>query len=393
MNLKKLLKRRSFLLSILGLISIFSATAIKRFRYYSQVQALDNPKRDFSVVGDAFLRQRAAAKGLIYGAFAEGSYKPLSEEQELRTRYIEECELLVGGFYWNDTQPSENSFDFTDTDSFARFASDHSMLFRGHPLVFNDLVPKWLADKFKNPKTTSKEIQEILTNHVSTIVKRYAGQIHSWDVVNEAIKPDDGRDDDLRITPWLKFLGSDYIDIAFQTAAQADSKALLVYNDYGLEYDTVQDEAKRTAVLKMLQGMKSKGIPINALGLQSHLSASNHNKFNPQKLRSFLKDVASLDLKILITELDVADNELPADIATRDRMVASVYEDYLSAVLDEPAVIAVVTWGLSDRYTWLSQAAARGDRKPVRPLPFDSNLQPKLAWNAIARALSQAPKR
>ncbi len=43
---------------------------------------------------------------------------------------------------------------------------------------------------------------------------------------------------------------------------------------------------------------------------------------------------------------------MPKDIDVRDLIVASAYEDYLSVVLDEPAVIAVLTWGLSDRYTW-----------------------------------------
>jgi endo-1,4-beta-xylanase len=166
----------------------------------------------------------------------------------------------------------------------------------------------------------------------------------------------------------------------------------MVYNETGLEYDTPRDEARRTAVLKLLEGLKSRGTPLHAFGIQSHLLGSETN-FNPKKLRKFLADVASLDLKILVTELDVTDKDLPKDPKIRDRIVASAYEDYLSVVLDEKAVIAVLTWGLSDRDTWLSQYAPRRDGAPVRPLPFDSNLQPKLAWNAMARAFDKAPKR
>ncbi|HEY9637572.1 MAG TPA: endo-1,4-beta-xylanase, partial [Coleofasciculaceae cyanobacterium] len=77
----------------------------------------------------------------------------------------------------------------------------------------------------------------------------------------------------------------------------------------------------------------------------------------------------------------------------RDRIVAKVYEDYLSVVLEEPAVIAVLTWGLSDRYTWHSQFNPRQDKAPVRPLPLDAQLTRKFAWNAIARAFDSAPKR
>ncbi len=70
-----------------------------------------------------------------------------------------------------------------------------------------------------------------------------------------------------------------------------------------------------------------------------------------------------------------------------------MYEDYLSVALDEPAVIGVLTWGLSDRYTWLSSYKPRSDKAPVRPLPLDAQLNRKLAWNAIARAFDNAPAR
>lgn len=223
-------------------------------------------------------------------------------------------------------------------------------------------------------------------------MKRYAGKIHSWDVVNEIIQPKDGRRDNLRITPWLQLLGPNYIDLAFRLTAAADPKALLVYNEYGLDYDNPEQETKRTAVLKLLERLRAKSVPIHALGIQAHLSPGD-NKFNPKKLRQFLHHVAGLGLKILITELDVVDKKLPRDIKVRDRIIAAVYEDYLSTVLEEKAVIAVITWGLSDRYSWLNEFEPRPDRAPVRPLPLDAQMQRKLAWNAIARAFDNAPKR
>ncbi|NMF62093.1 glycosyl hydrolase family 10 [Brasilonema octagenarum UFV-E1] len=385
-----LIKRRELLLGLGTLTSTVPFACANRFKNYNQVKAPYSPKRRFSVVGNTSLRKRAALKGLIYGAFPSFGYENLSKNKQLQSAFIRECGLLVGGFYWGVTRPSINHFNFHDTDSFAQFASEHGMLFRGHPLVWHQVIPDWLTSKFQDQKTTSKEIENILTNHVSTIVKRYAGRIHSWDVVNEAIEPKHGRPDNLQNTPWLKFLGPDYIDIAFRTARDADPKALLVYNDALLDHDIPEHEARRIATLKLLETLKSKGTPVQALGIQAHLFADK--PFNPKKLRAFLRDVASLGLKILITELDVADNDLPKDIDVRDRMVASVYEDYLSVVLNEPAVIAVISWGFTDSDTWLSRFP-RSDRAPLRPLPFDFNLKPKLAWNAMARAFDKAPKR
>lgn len=176
-------------------------------------------------------------------------------------------------------------------------------------------------------------------------------------------------------------------------AAEADPNAMLLYNDYSLDYDTNEDETKRNAVLRLLERLKSRGVPIHGLGLQAHLDGPDSHQFNPVQMQRFLREVADLGLKIFVTELDVEDQTLPANVDQRDRIVAAAYEDYLSAILAEPAVIAVLTWGLSDRYSWLSEFKPREDGLPVRPLPLDVDLQPKLAWNAIARAFDQAPQR
>lgn len=166
---------------------------------------------------------------------------------------------------------------------------------------------------------------------------------------------------------------------------------MLVYNDTAVDYDTPEDNQTRTGILKLLEYLKSRNVPIQALGIQAHLDAAE-KRFNEKKFRDFLGEVAGMGLKIMITELDVSDRYLPADIQLRDRAVAHAAEQYLSVALDERAVIAVLTWGLSDRYTWLSMYP-RPDNLPVRVLPYNDDLQRKLMWNAIARSFDGAPKR
>jgi endo-1,4-beta-xylanase len=341
--------------------------------------------RDFTVVGEATLQQRAANKGIIYGAAAQ--YKPLTANTQFAQQFAQECAVLVPAneLKWQALRPTPEQFDFSRSDWMAVFAQKHNMLFRGHTLVWYQALPKWFEEKVNR-----KNAEKILTEHINTVVQRYAGSIYSWDVVNEAIVPNRTKQG-LRQTPWLMLLGEDYIEMAFRTAAAADPQALLVYNDNNLEYDNAKTETKRARVLKLLERLKSKGVPIHGLGIQSHLGASSRG-FNAKRLRNFLKDVASLDLQILITEMDVAEKKL-IEVESRDAIIAGVYYDYLSVVLDEPAVNTVITWGLSDRYTWLANFAPRQDGAPVRPLPLDAQLQRKLAWNAIASAFDQAPPR
>lgn len=380
--------RRAFLL---GLGSLAGAGAVSvgggLSQLNNQILAIASQGRDFTVVGETPLRDRAAAKGLIYGAATVK--RMLDSDPEYARRFAQECGILVPDWQlkWRTVHPTPKSFDFAAADWLAEFARAHQMLFRGHTLVWHEDLPPWFQEQ-----VNSQNAKQILLKHITTLVKHYAGKIHSWDVVNEAILPDDHQVRGLRNTPWLKLLGPDYIEIAFRAAAEADPRALLVYNDHHLDYDRSDDERRRTAVLRLLERLKSRGVPIHALGMQAHLNAEE-TRFNSKKLRNFLQEIAGLGLKITITEMDVTDQKLPRDVGVRDRIIAGMYEDYLSVVLDEPATIAVLTWGLSDRYSWLTKYKPRDDRASVRPLPLDAQYRRKLAWKAMARAFDNAPVR
>jgi endo-1,4-beta-xylanase len=136
-------------------------------------------------------------------------------------------------------------------------------------------------------------------------------------------------------------------------------------------------------------------VPVHALGVQGHLRAADFQagKFDARGYRRFLRDVADRGLKILVTELDVLDDGLPADNRVRDRAVADSYARYLDAALSEPAVASVMTFGLSDRYTWLQEDYPREDGAPRRPLPYDDQLRPKPAYQALSAALGHAVAR
>ena len=385
---RKILSRRHALWVGLATVASIGAQASGSTKELNlEIQTPDNSEKNLAIE-EASLSKRAAAKGLIYGA--SGRYRDLFSDPEYAERFPQECGILVPGLdlKWRTLRPSPNGFDFTAGDWMAKFARNHGMLFRGHTLVWHKALPLWFKQTVNH-----QNAEQLLVKYIEMVAGHYAGQIHSWDVVNEGIKTAEGRLDGLRKSPWLEFLGDNYIDLAFRVAAEADPQALLVYNETGLDYDTPEQGAKRDAVLKLLYRLKAIRTPIHALGIQAHLRGRKRADFNPTKLRDFLRHVGSLDLKIMITELDVGDLGLPKDINERDRLVAQHYYDYLTVVLDEPAVIGVLTWGLSDRYTWLSKKRPRSDGLPVRPLPLDRDLNRKPAWYAIAKAFDNAPNR
>jgi endo-1,4-beta-xylanase len=388
MTHRKLLARRT----LLGGIGAIAATGILGMRSNEKVSQ-EKVSRHFTAPSEVPLRVQAAAKGLVYGAFGASHDTVFSENLPFQEAFMRECSLMVGGFYWSTTRPEAGTFNFRFSDGLAQLAQDHSLLFRGHPLLWNQANPEWLLARLEDPTITRGEAGALMGDHIQTLVRRYAGKVHSWDVVNEGIAPDNGRADGLAVTPWLKSVGEDYIEQAFWLAANADPNAILVYNEARLDYDIPDCETRRLSVLRLLERLKNKGVPVHALGVQAHLAGHERERINPKRVQQFLRDVADLGLYIFISELDVKDTELVADIDERDRIVAGVYEDYLTTVLQEQAVKSIITWGLSDAYSWYSAVAPRLDGLPLRPLPLDAKLQRKMAWNAIARAFSQAPSR
>ncbi len=335
------------------------------------------------------LREVAAAAGRLYGAAVESS--ALSSDGAFATAVTTECGILTAenSLKWAALRPAPDQFDFNRGDALRNFALAGGMALHGHTLVWHNSLPAWFAST-----VNAQNAERYLTDHITTVARHYVGSIHSWDVVNEAIDPASGRADGLRATPWLTMLGPDYIDLAFATAAAADPGALLCYNEYGLEF--TWSGSRRDATLRLLSGLKSRGVPLHALGVQGHVGGTGWAQFDASGFGAFLRDVARLGLRVYITELDVKDNAMPAAVTTRDQQVAAVYRDYLAVALSEPAVAGVITWGLSDKYTWIRTSAPRSDGLAVRPLPLDSEMKRKPAWDAIAAAfgggrLSAAP--
>lgn len=381
------MKRRTFLLGTGALTGMGLVTASERWHSKQTSVSAVPLTRNFTVSGKQTLRQRAVAKGLLYGAALQS--KQVETDAAFAKAIAQECNIIVpeSELKWRVVRPSPSVYHFAPADKLLSFANAHNIKMRGHTLVWHEDLPSWV-----NSSLNSLNAKQILTDHISTVVKHYAGKMHSWDVVNEAIEPKDGRSDGLRNSPWLMMLGPEYIDLAFRVAAASDPKALLTYNDFGMDYDTPFGRKKRMLVLNLLRQLKANGTPIHALGIQAHLHRDNP-EFNPESFGTFLQEVADLGLKILITELDVTEKKLPIDAKLRDRTIAAAYEDYLTVALAQPAVIAVLTWGLSDRYTWLSTAEPRPDGSPVRPLPLDAQMNRKLVWNAIARSLDKTTQR
>lgn len=333
------------------------------------------------VSGAQSLRAHAEARGLLVGCAVVP--ERLDGEAVYANTVAAQANLLVAenAMKWKALRPSPAMFDFRAADEILTFAAAHGQRVRGHNLCWHEALPDWFEST-----VTKDNAQQILVQHIQAVAGHYAGRLHSWDVVNEAVDPKSGRADGLRKSPWLDLIGPDYIELAFQSARQADSTALLTYNDYGIEEDTAEQTEKRAQVMLLVRRMKARGVPIDAVGVQSHLEAGN--PMPGAGLRDFVRELRQMGLQVFVTELDVNDRKINGTMQQRDAAVAQVYRDYATLMLAEPNVTALLTWGITDRYTWLNgPKTARTDGKPQRCLPFDSDFQPAPAFFALRAAI------
>src|SRR5215831_21288200 len=340
------------------------------------------------------LRKLAADKGLIYGTTISATQ--IQGDPAFITLVLGQAGLIVAEneMKWQVmNRGGRGEDDYGPADTIADFALKNGLVLRGHNLLWYMRTPSWFFDL-----ESRQEMESAVVEHIHGLAGRYRGKVHSWDVVNEPIEPKDGQPDGLRKGVFLEMMGPEYLDLAYHTAREADPAARLVVNEYDVELDAPEQEQRRIALLHLLERMRRSETPVDAVGIQAHLTAAGGPPFSAPLLRRFLADIASLGLTIQITELDVTDEHAPADVAVRDRLVADTYQRFLDAALDEPALKMVVTWGLSDRHSWIVrretyQAEWRSDNAPSRPLPFDADLEAKPAFDAIAQAFAHAPRR
>jgi endo-1,4-beta-xylanase len=332
------------------------------------------------VLGPNSLKAVGAGHGLLVGCAVNTA--ALASDSGYADLVAGQSSIVVAenAMKWQGVHASQAGYDFDQADALVAFAEGKGIKIRGHNLCWHRSIPGWVTAL---PDGAGRAV---LVEHIERVAGRYAGRMHSWDVVNEGIEPKDGRADGLRNSPWLRLAGEDYIEVAFRTARMADPQALLCFNEYGIEQESEAAERKRSALLLLLRRMRARAVPIDAVGVQSHLAAGYGIGYG-QGLMRFMHSVRDMDMQVFITEMDVNDRGLTADFGARDVAVADVYEKYLNLVLAEPALTTLLTWGITDKYCWLNGEGRRADGLPERALPFDAEFEPKAAFAAMKRAI------
>jgi len=331
-----------------------------------------------AISGPRSLRDAADSAGVLVGAAARPY---LFSEAAYSAALAHEFNMVQpeNAMKWPDLRPTASGFDFRDGDAVVRFAQAHGMKVRGHCLVWHQYNPEWLTQGHFTPPQLSHLLQE----HVSTVMKHYAGLVFAWDVVNEALDENGRFKDSLWYNqPGIGMAGKDfaYVERAFRWAHEADPHALLFYN----EAEGEGLNRKSDAVYAMVKDFKHRGVPIDGVGLQLHISRLD---LDTAAIAGNIARLTALGVQVHITELDVS---LPLDpsggVSSEDlHRQAEVYRGVVRACLQSPGCTAIQTWGFTDKYSWIG-SHSHGTRGAA--LPFDRAYKPKPAYDAMIEELA-----
>ncbi|WP_063624609.1 endo-1,4-beta-xylanase [Amycolatopsis orientalis] len=254
---------------------------------------------------------------------------------------------------WDATEPSRNNFTFGGADRVANHARSQNKQLRGHTLVWHQQLPGWVSG-IRDANT----LRAVMTNHINGVMGRYRGQIYAWDVVNEAFA--DGGSGQLRSSVFRDVLGTGFLEEAFRAARAADPAAKLCYNDYNIED---WNAAKTQGVYNLVRDFRSRGVPIDCVGLQAHFGSGGP----PATFQTTLANLAALGVDVQITELDIA------------QAPASAYANTVRACLNVSRCTGITTWGIRDSDSW---------RASENPLLFDRGGTKKPAYDAVLTTLN-----
>ncbi|MEV4514276.1 endo-1,4-beta-xylanase [Dactylosporangium sp. NPDC049525] len=248
------------------------------------------------------------------------------------------------------TEPQRGQFSFSSGDQIYNWATQRGMKVRGHTLAWHSQQPGWMQS------LSGSNLRQAMIDHINGVMGHYKGKLAYWDVVNEALNEDGSRRQSN-----LQGTGNDWIEVAFRTARNADPAAKLCYNDYNVENWSY---GKTQGMYNMVRDFKSRGVPIDCVGLQTHFTGGSSL---PGNFQTTLSSFAALGVDVALTEVDVTNAS------------TSQYAGLTQACINVPRCVGITVWGVRDSDSW---------RSGESPLLFDGGGNKKAAYNSVLNVLN-----
>ncbi|PWJ57365.1 endo-1,4-beta-xylanase [Dyadobacter jejuensis] len=367
--LKFFLKNRLFWLPILVWLTLF------RVHGQGQQTSLKSAFEPDFLIGTALGTEHIFERNEKANTVIKREFNAISPENVLKSGPI---------------HPEMGRYNFEAADRYVAYGQKNQLYTVGHTLVWHSQLPR-----FVQRMNHADSLRKFMKEHIQTVAGRYAGKIDSWDVLNEALH----EDGTLRNSIFLKLLGEDYIQQAFQWAAEADPHAALYYNDYGIERPE-----KRQGAIALIKKLKDNGVKIDGVGIQGHWGLHQQNL---KDIEESILEFSKLGVKVAFTELDISVLPSPQKLNGADvnqnfsedphlnpyqkslpdsvqQALSLRYEGLFRLFLKHKDKISRVTfWGVNDGQSWLNEWPIKN--RTNYPLLFDRDYNPKPAYYSVLK--------
>ena len=325
-----------------------------------------------------------------FGAAVGPGYLDESDYSGALKKYFN-CVVAENHMKWVLIAPDEGSFAFADADKIVNFAAVNGMAVRGHTLLWHKQLPDWVKGKIYD------DLDDVLQIHINAVMGRYKGKIYAWDVVNEIIMSSAPglRNNDLLTTNgdysvWSETSTDDsLIRKAFEFAHAADPDAKLFVNDensYGggppYPNNVMWNEMQSDLLYSYVSAWVNDGVPVHGVGMQLHLDEGNPPVYS--MIENDIIRYGALGLEVHFTEIDVRIKEPVTSEKLQNQAV--IYNKIAQLAMKYPSIVtSFVTWGVSDKYSWIDKSEYFDDYSSA--LLLDAGYSPKPAYNLIKGTL------
>ena len=314
----------------------------------------------------------ADALGVRVGAaFVQGNDEPV-----FRTTLAEHFNSTTAPLYWDLTQSTPGTFDFSVPDEVVDLAAANGLRVRGHPLVWGRLgLPAYVRTA-----ASADELRALLRGQLEAVLGRYRGRIAQYDAVNEPITflgADEGTGG-LDGNVFWRLLGPGWVREALDLAHEIDPDAELFVNEFGV----MTPGPKQELFYALIRDLVADGAPITGVGFQGHIRPPFLRDYDPtqEEIEATIRRFTDLGLRVEVTEIDVTvDPSAPGALDAQ----AETYRRLTLGCFRTPGCDGLTTWGVTDKYTWIRDFFAVDGA----PLLFDAEFRPKPAYFAVADAL------
>uniref|UniRef100_A0A1J3JL47 Beta-1,4-xylanase n=1 Tax=Noccaea caerulescens TaxID=107243 RepID=A0A1J3JL47_NOCCA len=224
------------------------------------------------------------------------------------------------------------------------FVRANRIIARGHNIFWEDprYTPAWVLN------LTGEDLRSAVNRRISSLMTRYRSEFVHWDVSNEM----------LHFDFYESRLGKNASYGFFAAAREYDSLATLFLNDFNV-VETCSDEKSTVdeyiARVRELERYEGGGVRMDGVGLEGHFTVPN-----AALMRANLDKLASLELPIWLTEIDIS-----STLDRRTQVNLHFIDKYLPRINQHLDRLLVTNFGglllCFRRYIW-SKCYVKGSR-------------------------------